>query len=119
MPCTDDFRPRNSSAPDPETQVRLDQLTRENDELREALLTLKEGGELTAVMWMKIGREQVKHRQEDLNRLEKQFRSSIADQKAMGREGVATLTHGFLGLVVTADPSRPLEPQLGFDPDSV
>lgn len=118
MPCTDDFRPPNFNAPDPETQVHLDHLTRENDQLREWLIKLEDGGYLTADQWGMIHRNQSKHRAADLARLEKKFRASIADQKAMGREGQTDL-HAKLGLVVTADPSKPLEPQLGFDPDSV
>jgi hypothetical protein len=96
----------------------LDRLTTENDRLRELVLRLVDGETITKQELERIRREQTKHRKEDLARLEKQFKASIADQKAMGREG-ATDLHTKLGLVITADPSKPLEPQLGFDPDSV
>jgi hypothetical protein len=100
-------------------RTEMDRLTRENDWLRELTIRLLNGEPVTKEELECVRRDQIhQHRKEDLARLEKQFRASIADQKAMGREGGTDL-HAKLGLVVTADPSRPLTPQLGFDPDSV
>jgi hypothetical protein len=99
-------------------QRKLDRLTAENDRLREFLIRLREGKTLTVREWALVDRHQIAHRKEDLARLENTLRAAIADQKALGREGGTDL-HAKLGLVVTADPKQPLEPQLGFDPDSI
>jgi len=83
----------------------LDKLTHENDVLREAILEVeaKTPGLFKGALIKKIGVSQIKHRKEDLARLEKVFRKSKDAEK--------------LGLVILADPAKPLEPQLGFDPD--
>jgi len=116
MPCQSDYM--RDPVP-PTNKAELDRLTAENDRLREFLLRLKAGGGLTVREWKVVERDQVAHRKEDLARLENTFRAAISDQKAMGRTGGASELHAKLGLVVTADPALPLEPQLGFDPDSV
>jgi hypothetical protein len=82
-----------------EYKAELDRLTRENDRLRELVLT----GAVNPDERKKIEKEQIKHRKEDLARLKKTF----TDQRDAKR----------LGLVMLADPKRPLEAQLGFDPD--
>lgn len=83
-----------------------DKLTHENDVLREAILAAAEKNEklFSASLLKKVGSEQVKHRKEDLARLEATFRKSKDAEK--------------LGLVMLADPTKPLEKQLGFDPDA-
>lgn len=119
MPCISDYPLDNPPSVNlANVKLKLDRLTRENDWLREVTIRLVEGESVTKQELARIRRDQTAHRKEDLARLEKSFRGSIADQKAMGREGQTDL-HAKLGLVVTADPSHPLAPQLGFDPDSV
>lgn len=82
----------------------LDKLTHENDILREAVLAAAEAGfDIPPASLSLIEKEQIAHRKEDLKRLEKTFKESKDAQR--------------LGLVVLADPTKPLEPQLGFDPD--
>lgn len=113
MPCISEYPGEREAG----LREELDRLTHENDELREALLTLKDGGELRPAMWMKIGREQIKHRKEDLARLDRTLREAL--RKAKPGVTNVTLLYERLGRVVAADPSKPLEPQLGFDPDSL
>ena len=95
----------------------LDKLTAENDRLREAILTLiaDREAELHPDVVKVIENDQTKHRKEDLRRLEKQFRTELAATTDFARERVL---HQLAGAVVTADPSKPLEPQLGYDPDT-
>jgi hypothetical protein len=83
-----------------------DKLTHENDMLREELLRIAEINPklLKPAFVKKINAAQIKHRKEDLQRLEQTFRTSKDAEK--------------LGLVMLADPNKPLEPQLGFDPDA-
>lgn len=82
-----------------------DKLTHENDILRETILEVAEKfpKAFTATFLKKVGADQVKHRKEDLARLEEVFRKSRNAEK--------------LGLVMLADPNKPLIKQLGFDPD--
>ncbi len=82
----------------------LNRLTHENDMLREALMVAVSGGEVDPDFLKTVYKNQVKHRKEDLKRLEETFRASRDAEK--------------LGLVLLADPTQPLEPQLGFDPDA-
>lgn len=82
-----------------------DKLTHENDILRETILAVAEKNAklFDAKLLKQVGIDQVKHRKQDLARLESVFRASKDAQR--------------LGLVMLADPKKPLIPQLGFDPD--
>lgn len=100
-------------------QQACDHLTHENDQLREMVLKLLDGKKLSKLETDTVWRNQIAHRKEDLARLEKTLRRSIADQRAMGRNPVGAELTSKLGAVITADPQHPLEPQLGFDPDSL
>jgi len=98
----------------------LDKLTHENDQLREALLRLinDPNYKLPQAVVKKVKTNQVKHRKEDLKRLEKTFRDDIANGvTGITRGTVQTSIYEILGKIVAADPNEPLEPQLGFDPD--
>ena len=81
-----------------------DKLTLENDLLREGILAAAEKAPkaFTASFLKKVNLDQIAHRKEDLRRLEKVFRTSKDAEK--------------LGRVILADPTKPLEKQLGFDP---
>jgi len=92
----------------------VDRLTRENHLLREMVINLDQGGKLTATELRMVKRNQTAHRKEDLDRLEKTLREAIT--KGATDSGNV---YEMLGRVVVADPSQPLEPQLGFDPDSL
>jgi hypothetical protein len=83
-----------------------DKLTLENDMLREGILAAAEKAPkaFTATFLKKVNLDQIAHRKEDLRRLEKVFRASKDAEK--------------LGKVMLADPNKPLEKQLGFDPDA-
>jgi hypothetical protein len=83
-----------------------DKLTHENDILREVILAAAEKypKAFTAKVLKQVNLDQIAHRKEDLRRLEKTFRASKDAEK--------------LGLVMLADPTKPLEKQLGFDPDA-
>lgn len=108
MPCTYDPSPEEIAAAtqqrDKYLRTELDRLTKENDRLRELVVGLAEGRTPSKKELDFIYRDQIKHRKEDLKRLEKTFRSR-KDAKR-------------LGLVMLADPNKPLADQLGFDPDS-
>lgn len=82
----------------------LDRLTHENDVLREAVLSAAEGKPIKKSLLKQVRDNQVQHRKEDLARLEQTFRASKDATR--------------LGLVMLADPAKPLKPQLGFDPDA-
>lgn len=84
----------------------LDALTAEADLLREAVIAYAEGKspDLPPELLRKIKTRQTAHRKEDLARLEAVF--------------VAAKDKDRLALVWAADPKKPLEPQLGFDPDA-
>lgn len=97
MPCRSDYM-------EPNHRQELDRLTRENDMLREAVLSLQAGKGLPDAALMLIQEEQIKHRKEDLQRLAKVFRTAKDAPR--------------LGAVMLADPRKPLEPQLEFDPDA-
>jgi chemotaxis protein histidine kinase CheA len=123
MPCNSDYmmstRAEQDSAHHDEIariKVELDRLTRENDLLREMVINLDQGGKLTATELKLVKRNQVAHRKEDLARLERTLREALARNPP---EQTADVLHLRLGRVVTADPDRVLEPQLGFDPDSL
>lgn len=109
-------------------QKRNDELTHENDMLREAVLALVERYKPTGdaivpeELLKKIQKNQVEHRKEDLRRLEEFFLNEmwILTQKngrlALGSDEMLAL-NAKLQAVRSADPNKPLESQLGFDPD--
>lgn len=114
MPCGyfDNRETRVIHTADPEMRKQLekyktdlDNLTHDNDMLREAILKAsKTNPELFDKKVLHIANfDQIKHRKEDLARLKKTF-TKMKDAER-------------LGLVMLADPKEPLEPQLGFDPD--
>lgn len=110
MPCRSDYMeptPAETTAAHnaamDSIRIELDRLTRENDELREMILRLNGGGQLTEGEAMRVGLEQVDHRKADLARLEKTF---------IQAQDIARLEK-----VWNADPAFPLAPQLGFNPD--
>lgn len=84
----------------------LNKLTLENDILRDVILDIADTNpELIPAKILKmVEAEQIKHRKEDLKRLEKTFRKTKDAER--------------LGKVMLADPNKPLEPQLGFNPDT-
>lgn len=112
-------------------QERNDKLTHENDQLREALLTVI-AYEPKAETWIgkdvakKIQQDQVEHRKEDLSRLAKTFNEKLAalyrgknfQIDNQGWRDRRDSLFNFIQLVEKANPEHPLEPQLGFDPDS-
>jgi predicted transcriptional regulator len=118
MPCRYDPGPedylRDEKRKTEKLTKELDKLTRENDQLREALLNMINDKDyvLPAAVVKKVKTNQTKHRKEDLVRLEKTFREMIASG-----EGDAPELYENLGRVMTADPTEELEPQLGFNPD--
>lgn len=77
-----------------------DSLTAELDRTRELALALLEGRKPDAKAVAALNKAQIAHRKEDLARLEK------------------TLTE-MLVKVKKASPNKPLEQQLGFNPDSI
>jgi hypothetical protein len=110
MPCqVDDSYYRSSSTSYEQAASKFkelaDNLTHENDMLREAILKAAETNpELFNKQTLKIVQaDQIEHRKEDLKRLKKTFMKSKDAER--------------LGKVMLADPKLPLEPQLGFDPD--
>ena len=104
---------------------KLDALTHENDQLREIVLTSLATGkmvELTDTVAKKIHKDQVTHREEDLRRLNDYFREEM--WKLIQKNGKDALTSpemkelsAKIQRVQDADSEKPLEPQLGFDPD--
>lgn len=108
-PCTYDPGPedylRSERAKNEKMKKDLDRLTVENDRLREALLNIinDKDYQLPAAVVKEVTKSQEKHRKEDLARLKKTFLASKDAER--------------LGLVILADPSKELEPQLGFNPD--
>lgn len=103
MPCQGPSAYEIAAMERGEQKRLIDRLTRENDELREKLLTLLSGGTLTKPESNEILASQIAHRKEDLKRLKQQF-----------KKNKDALRYGLVGL---ADPKKPLEPQLGFNPD--
>lgn len=106
-------------------KAELDRLTAENDRLRELVLRLVDGEPVTKQELEWVRREQAAHRKEDLVRLDRALRDIIATNKdgwvdmPSGRRMALSSAYERLGRVVAADASKPLEPQLGFDPDSI
>jgi len=83
----------------------LDRLGLEADKLREIVIEYLDGKtpEIPKELQASIRRAQTKHRKVDLARLEIVFTEKKDADK--------------LEAVWEADPKKPLEPQLGFDPD--
>jgi len=110
MPCQmysgDEIRAMNAEDRASKWKKAADKLTHENDMLREGILAAAEKSPkaFTATFLKKVNLDQIAHRKEDLRRLEKTFRASKDAEK--------------LGKVMLADPNKPLEKQLGFDPDA-
>lgn len=115
MPCTYYTSAEERQMAAERYRAELDRLTHENDLLREALFVALDGGEIDPEFLKQIQHDQFKHRKEDLARLEETFRKSLKETNDYARE---TIIYGLLGRVVAADPTKPLEPQLGFDPDA-
>ena len=109
MPCTDGGVPHDTNRfgyPSySEACKRNDTLAAENDVLRETILMLimDPNYKLKPKALKILNEEQIKHRKIDLLRLTDVFKAKRDAEK--------------LGLVMLADPNKPLEPQLGFDPD--
>jgi len=82
----------------------LTALTHDNDILREQIIRVLDGGSLTDDEVLGIRNAQTAHRHEDIRRLRQVF-ATAQDWERLQK-------------VLNADPTRPLEPQLGFDPDS-
>lgn len=114
-------------------KAELDRLTHENDQLRELVIDIVEAGRpvkvagtvtgprtsdytITPTFWHQITRGQVEHRKADLKRLEEIIRENI---KHVLQPTEQDIWYAKLGRVLTADPNKPLAPQLGFDPDSI
>lgn len=87
------------------SRKELDRLTKENDSLRELVLRLMNDSNayISDSEMNMILKDQLQHRKEDLARLKKTF---LKSKDALR-----------LGKVMLADPKKPLEPQLGFNPD--
>lgn len=139
MPCRDEGPP--TSPPIPKVvKDKLDRLTHENDLLREIILDAVEQDAILVVgkddlrdltkprisleQWAMIKRSQEDHRKEDLARLERKLRDSISRKigRYVGVDRIASYAADDsmkLAAVLLADPNKPLEPQLGFDPDSL
>lgn len=112
-------------------QDRNDTLTHENDLLREALIIVQgHVGREQLEMWVggellsQVNQNQVEHRKEDLRRLNKTFLDKMveaATDKKISDSDVRVLNalewSALLLKVREADPTKPLEEQLGFNPD--
>lgn len=114
MPCTYYTPGEERELARKNYKKELDRLTHENDLLREALFVALDGGEIDSEFLKQVGADQVKHRKEDLARLEATFRKELASTNDHARESIL---YSLIGRVVVADPTKPLKPQLGFDPD--
>jgi hypothetical protein len=107
MPCRYDMPVGNEDkATINRLRKDLDKLTAENDMLREAVLNLTRDREfeLDPAVVKIIAEDQTKHRAADLKRLRNVFIKNRDAER--------------LGLVMLADPKKPLEEQLGFSPDA-
>lgn len=122
MPCNDGGPSlneiRNTEARNVELRKRNDELAAQNDRLREYVLAAElyasqnEGKHLalSPEVAKLFEKEQTEHRKVDLKRLQKTFLKKVKDHPA----GV---NYERLGRILAADPTKPLESQLGFDPD--
>jgi hypothetical protein len=113
MPCTDGGAPYESYSYSELNKIRKrnDVLASENDRLREVIMAIHARPDLPIpddVMRI-INQDQVKHRKDDLKRLQAFFLKADADS-------IPDLPTK-LGKVLLASPRKPLEPQLGFSPD--
>lgn len=96
----------------------VDRLTHENDVLREVVLQLADSlhGSPEAISGMESLRTmQTDHRREDLDRLE---RTLTTPHLYAEFELTPDVRRDMVRKVIQADPTKPLEPQLGFDPDA-
>lgn len=116
MPCTYYTPAEEREMAAVRYRKELDRLTHENDMLREALMVAVNGGEVDADFLKTVYKNQVKHRKEDLKRLEKTFRAIIAKNEDVD-PAYSFNVYEALGRTLAADPTKPLTPQLGFDPD--
>jgi hypothetical protein len=98
VPCRYETPEEEARLSAQKSRAELDRLTAELDKTREALIASLEGREIDSKIAKSVEAEQRKHRLEDLDRLRKLFES-------------------LLHKVNEANPSKPLKPQLGFDPD--
>lgn len=101
--------------------ARNDELARENCLLRETVIKLATAPpgspvEVDKKVMQIINDSQSEHRKEDLRRLEKVFREKIAEQPDSSMHPLCNY-YEMLGRVLMADHKKPLEIQLGFDPD--
>lgn len=120
MPCSYYLPGEEEAIKNNNLRKDLDRLTHENDQLREIVLEHARAY-IPEDILKGIEKTQTQHRREDLARLEETFEEKITDiskKKPTSntkdeRREVFTL----LQRVLAADPSFPLEPQLGFDPD--
>lgn len=105
MPCRYDPTPGEIAYSENKRREDLDRLTRENDELREIVIRLVADRDFTPPkrFLTQVTKSQISHRKQDLKRLEQTFLKSKDAEK--------------LSKVWSADPSKPLKEQLGFDPD--
>lgn len=110
-------------------RARLDELTYENDLYRELLLKLvNDGGApvrdaIPRQILQTITEKQIVHRQEDLRRLDTTLSEKIKTFASTGEMSVSRMDAiadfmNKLKSVRLADATKPLEPQLGFDPDA-
>jgi hypothetical protein len=116
MPCRSDYMEPTPAEREAPLRKELDRLTAENDRLREIIIAVVEGTPIKPSDLKWVATEQVAHRKDDLARLEKTFREALTKNPP---KKTADVLHLRLGRVVTADPTKSLESQLGFDPDSV
>lgn len=86
----------------PALRAKLDDLTNENDRLREVVLSLYEKGSsaVESDIIDQVLKDQVTHRKQDLQRIKRTLNAMLKKARA-------------------ADPALPLEAQLGFHPDSI
>ena len=137
MPCRTDYTPdeerrMREARNEPivtDLRIKLDELTHENDTLREVILKLvEEGGApvrdaIPNDLLAQITEKQIIHRQEDLRRLDKTLSEKIVSFSSTGEmsnsrmDAIANFIT-YLKKVRDADATKPLEPQLGFDPDA-
>lgn len=139
MPCRD-----GQPTPGEQAQKRIDGLVYENDQLRELVIlsvtrrlplhvqgvTPEHPANSDVIpvgipFYRELTRNQIEHRKIDLKRcreeLERAIQLGITDQPMpdwASRKSIDQL-YAMLGRVSFASPHQALEPQLGFDPDSI
>lgn len=106
MPCNYYLPGEEAEIRATEARKKLDELTAEADRLREIIIEAvinKAVPKVDKKFMSLIVARQVAHRQMDLDRLADTFNKNKDAER--------------LAKVWAADPAKPLEPQLGFDPD--